>query len=140
MMIYIFTQRDPFFTDTFLEEFDKYNIPYNVFDFPNFNKGLIFGVKRAILLYGFYGFLKMLYIYANIKFKRKFSNMIDNRKVKSSEEMASILSQIDEEDVLFVCKRFKENCEGRNYDFLFSVCQEGHCVTFCNIISLKLSK
>ena len=43
MMIYIFTQRDPFFTDTFLEEFDKYNIPYNVFDFPNFNKVLIFG-------------------------------------------------------------------------------------------------
>tara|TARA_Y100000813_G_C24159054_1_gene351196 strand:+ start:560 stop:1261 length:702 start_codon:yes stop_codon:yes gene_type:complete len=100
MMIYIFTQRDPFFTDTFLEEFDKYNIPYKVFDFPNFNKGLIFGIKRAILLYGFYGFLKMLYIYVNIKFKRKLSNMIDNQKVKSSEEMASILSQIDEEDVL----------------------------------------
>ena len=25
-MIYIFTQRDPFFTDTFLEEFDKIDI------------------------------------------------------------------------------------------------------------------
>jgi len=73
MMIYIFTQRDPFFTDTFLEEFDKYNIPYKVFDFPNFNKGLIFGIKRAILLYGFYGFLKMLYIFLTVV-KSKFIN------------------------------------------------------------------
>ena len=99
-MIYIFTQRDPFFIDAFLEEFDKYNIPYKVFDFPNFNKGLVFGIRRAISLYGFYGFLKMLFIYVNIKLKRTLSNMVHYEKMASSGEMTRILSQISENDVL----------------------------------------
>ena len=55
-MIFIITQRDPFFIDSFLEEFDKFDIPYTVLDLPSFNKGFGAGLKKALLLYGFIGF------------------------------------------------------------------------------------
>ena len=99
-MIYIFTQRDPFFTDTFLEEFDKFNIPYKVFDFPNFNKGIVTAVKRSILLYGYYGFIKMTFIFMKTKLKRRFVNMVFCKKISSSEEMIKVLSQINDNDIL----------------------------------------
>lgn len=58
-MIYIFTQRDPFFTDEFLREFDLFGLKYTVIDMPNFRKGKYTGVKKAMQLYGILGFAKL---------------------------------------------------------------------------------
>lgn len=76
-MIYIFTQRDPFFTDEFLREFDLFGIEYTIIDMPNFRKGKYTGVKKAVQLYGIFGFTKLL---NKFLFKYRKSKLFNNVK------------------------------------------------------------
>jgi len=71
-MIYIVTQRDPFFTDSFLYTFKKMGYEFTVLNTPNFNGGFFAGTKKALKLYRPFGFIKLLIVGLYLKFYRIF--------------------------------------------------------------------
>ena len=99
-MIFIITQRDPFFIDSFLEEFDKFDIPYTVLDLPSFNKGFGAGLKKALLLYGFIGFLKLLGYYLRHRVFFNLNNMVRYEKHQDVESIVPLLKSAKDGDVI----------------------------------------
>ena len=99
-MIYIITQRDPFFIDRFLHTFDKYDIPFVVFDMPNFKQGKIAGVKRAILLYGWIGFVRLITNIAPKIFSNGFRNAAEIVKVKEMKDLVETFGSLKDDDVV----------------------------------------
>jgi methionyl-tRNA formyltransferase len=99
-MIYIITQRDPFFIDSFLHTFDKYDIPFVVFDMPNFKQGKKAGIKRAIRLYGWLGFGRLITKIAPKIFSSGFRNATEIVKVKKMQDLHDIFSSLNDEDVV----------------------------------------
>lgn len=99
-MIYIITQRDPFFIDTFLQRFDKFGISYKVIDLPSFNKGFYSGIKRAFDLYGIMGFLKLILYFIQKRPLFKLQNIVDSSSYANIEEAIASLSYINENDII----------------------------------------
>lgn len=99
-MIYIITQRDPFFIDAFLLRFDKFDIPYSVLDLPSFNKGFYSGLKRAFNLYGTGGFIKLVLYYVGKRLSFKLTNLVDSSSYNNIEEVMANLKTIYEGDVI----------------------------------------
>ena len=100
-MIFIITQRDPFFIDSFLREFDKNGVEYKVCNLPNFNKWFTSGLKKALLLYRFGGLLKLIFKYIWIKvYKNKLKNMVTSITCENIEDAGGFVSQIRSGDVL----------------------------------------
>ena len=99
-MIYIFTQYDPFFTGEFLRAFDQKDLSYTIIDMPNFKSGKMAGLRKAISLYGWVGFLKLLLIYLFRYSFSKLKNAIDCRRITSEKEVENILKNLGEEDVV----------------------------------------
>lgn len=99
-MIYIITQRDPFFIDQFIRTFDEYNLPYTVFDMPNFKQGKIAGIRRALQLYGWAGFAKLVVkLLANIP-RRKLGNVVEVRKIEQMHELDGFFGNLNADDVV----------------------------------------
>lgn len=98
-MIHIFTQRDPFFTDEFLREFDKFNIEYTVYSLPNFKKGNVAGIKKAIQLYGSMGFLKLTFLYLT-KYKWMILKNITREHIIENKQVAEIFKSVKDDDVV----------------------------------------
>ena len=99
-MIYIITQRDPFFIDAFLQRFDEFGVSYKVLDLPNFNKGFYSGLSRAFTLYGFWGVVKLILYYLQKRPFFKFNNMIESHSYANIEEAMISLQSINDEDVI----------------------------------------
>ena len=100
-MIFIITQRDPFFIDTFLREFDKNGVEYKLCNLPNFNKGFGNGIKKAFKLYHFRGLIMLLFEYMNIMIRnKKLKNIVSSTNYKSIEDASSFLSEIKSGDIL----------------------------------------
>ena len=100
-MIYIFTQRDPFFIDEFIYFFDKFGEPYTLCEFPNFNQGILGGVKRALALYGPLGFIKLALYGIYLKFSRpQLKNCHQRLRFQSGPDSVSLLSSMKPSDVL----------------------------------------
>lgn len=93
----IITQRDPFFIDSFLSELNCSN-QITVLDLPNFNKGKIWSIKRAIDLYGLIGFLKLIIERIKISFgdRRK----VDSIKIHNPSDMYYYIKKLDKGDFL----------------------------------------
>ena len=96
--VLIITQRDPFFIDTFLYEFQRLNINCKVLNLPNFGKSFWWGLKRAKDLYGFYGLIKLVIKALIYKFSRKFT--IDIIDIDSVEDITDYEDFIGDGDVL----------------------------------------
>lgn len=93
----IITQRDPFFIDSFLQELNHDN-EVIILDLPNFNKGKIWAIKRALDLYGFEGFIKLIFERIRIFFtKRKKINSI---KIHKTSDMNSYINNLKQGDFL----------------------------------------
>lgn len=99
-MVYIFTQRDPFFIDTFIYKFDEFGVKYVLFNFPNFNKGIRYGIKRSIQLYGILGFFKLLFIFLSEKPFRKIKNAKKILNLTKMSEIEPYLSDISDDDIV----------------------------------------
>lgn len=95
--ILIITQRDPFFIDTFLQEI-KTDCQVVILDLPNFNKGKIWAIKRAIDLYGYFGFLKLILIrIKSLLFDRKKINSI---KLSNKDKINPYIKELKQGDIL----------------------------------------
>ena len=93
----IITQRDPFFIDSFLQELNHDN-EVTILDLPNFNKGKLWAIKRALDLYGYLGFMKLIFERVKIFFiKRKKINSI---KIQKSHEMNNYINNLEKGDFL----------------------------------------
>ena len=99
-MIYIITQRDPFFIDAFLSRFDEFGVSYKVLDLPNFNKGFYSGLSRAFTLYGSLGVVKLILYYLQKQSSFKLKNMIESSSYANIEEAMVSLQSISDEDVI----------------------------------------
>ncbi len=116
--IIIITQKDPFFTSAFLSKFDKYNLPYSIINMPNFNKGFLWGLKRAYNLYGL-GIIKLIFLGIFNKLSFKLKNCIKTYNVKSSDEIDKILDEYNNTGVILSLsapsrlpiERYNENFE-----------------------------
>ena len=99
-MIYIITQRDPYFIDQFIRTFDEYNLPYTVFDMPNFKQGKRAGIRRALQLYGWAGFAKLVVkLLAQIP-RRKLVNVVEVRKIEQMHELDGFFGNLNADDVV----------------------------------------
>lgn len=99
-MIYIITQRDPFFIDAFLWRFDKFGVPYKVLDLPSFNKGFYSGLKRAFNLYGSWGFVKLVLYYLRKRSSFKLDHMVDSSVYPNIEGAMAYLNSINDQDII----------------------------------------
>lgn len=90
MKILFLTQRDPFFTDTFFREFDKFNIEYSIIDLPNFNTGKLSGALKALRLYGYLGFLKLIVMWI-IKYRK---TKLKNLKICKSINLTDLKTEV----------------------------------------------
>ena len=93
----IITQRDPFFIDSFLRELN-FNDQITILDLPNFNKGKIWALKRAVDLYGIFGFFKL--IIERIKIFSKDTKKIDSIKIHDPSDMNDYIKKLDKGDFL----------------------------------------
>lgn len=99
-MIYIFTQYDPFFTGEFLRRFDQKAVAYTVIDMPNFKRGKLAGVSKAVRLYGWIGLFKLIIIYVTRYANEKYQNVASWRHVDSNEQIADILTSLSPGDIV----------------------------------------
>lgn len=99
-MIYIITQRDPYFIDSFLYEFDKYKISYQIINLPNFKLGLFYALKKTIQLYGFYGFLKLLLLLPKYKKFYKLGYLEKEIRLNNTDEIKNIFNFIKSNDIV----------------------------------------
>lgn len=100
-MIYIVTQRDPFFIDEFLREFDSYNIPYSVYELPNFKSGYVAGVRKAYQLYGLLGVVRLsLKFFFDVKYRKRLRNAKELLQFRNAHELEPKLREMGDGDIL----------------------------------------
>ena len=99
-MVYIFTQYDPFFKGEFLREFDKKNCKFTVIDMPNFKRGRFAGIRKAITLYGYVGFAKLLWLFVVKYAFVRLKNQEELVKIDSDTQVLNIFQQMQEDDVI----------------------------------------
>ena len=98
MKVLILTQRDPFFVDAFLKEFDKSGIDFQVLNLPNFNKGLLWGLKRAKDLYGYFGLIKLVPIAVKNKIFFSLKNCISIINIDDMNVVKKYVSKLKHDD------------------------------------------
>ena len=99
-MIHIITQRDPFFVDEFLREFNKSDIGYTIYNLPNFNGGKFKGLLKARSLYGNLGLIKLILLYLFKYWKTDLSNLEEQINLKDVEQLNEMFKSLDKTDIV----------------------------------------
>ena len=99
--IIFITQRDPFFVDSFFREFLKYGYDIAIFDLPNFNRGKVWALKRALRLYGIVGVIKLIYLRAIYALKDSLSKeKIVSKKLDRLPHISELDEVLDSDSIL----------------------------------------